>query len=696
MERASTALATLLAALAPNMAFSGDPYPQFIEQGYRVDYMVGIGASGLVPLDVDGDGAQEVVFSASAGNARLIAALDPQGDGSFRIRHEHAVVPDDIVRILGRMDADQPLILTVARNGTVREYGGAPFVELRRFQTQPQGITAAVGDLDGDGAQELVVLSSTAVLAYALSDGHLIRSHAAAGFTDMVLAQLDADPALEVVLTGDVTGRVIDGATSAVEWEQAGGFGSSLAAGRLGPGSSTAWAGATWSDVTVYRPWAAGWSFSPPEGVLRIVTAPDTASTDVLVVDEPGGLSVLDASQQLRFRFLNDGFASSGITGADIDGRGRHAIVFASSESWSSIRSMGVLDAGSGQLLGEVFTDTGPYLTTTIADFNGDGRREIAAAKRQSGSRRALVLFDLANGLPTWSSPNDWPSAEVLSPIVGLSTVPRSQGSGRDLALLEQSGNFRLIDGTTLEQKWTVSSPPGSLAGTLALIDYDRDGAQDFVVGSRVGISAGAQLKVLSGRDGATLWQSVLMGDMFGAVSRIVVADASADGGNRQLIAAVSGGLRAYDADSGLLNWVMEATGPFAFAKTGVAESELVLATPNGMLRFYDTGRAGVAPVLLRQFAVSAPLKTLTVLDEDVRRLLGTTSDGFVLTDGSTGQTLAMSSPIPAFSGAEIAAPSVVAHSPGHWQIVVGTDAGMYRFSLVLDESIFSDGLDGT
>lgn len=698
MDRASTVLSALLATLTTaDMALAGDHYPQFVEQGYRIDYMVGIGTSGLVSLDIDGDSAQEVVFSALAGGEQFIAALDAQADGSFRITHERIVFPDDLFRILGRMEGSQPRIITLGRNGIVREYGGVPFFELRRFQTQPQAVAAALGDVDGDGQQELVVLTPTTVLAYALTDGHLVRSHAAAGFTELVLAQLDADPALEVVLTGENVGRVLDGATAAIEWEQPGGFGRWLTAGRFGPGGTTSWAGATWSGATVYRPWAAVWTIPSLEGIRRIASAADGPTADVLVVDEYGSaLSVYDTNQQLRFRFVNDGLETSSIVGADVDGNGRNAIVFASSKSWLSIRSMGVLDGDTGQLLDEVFTDKGPYLKTVIGDFDGDGRQEIAATASPYESRFELALFDLATGLPKWTSTYSWPPTQPLSsPIADLVTVPKGKGS--DLALLDRRGNLRFIDGTTLEQTWWVPSPPGVAGEALALIDYDQDGTQDFVVGNRIGISAGVQLRVLSGRDGALLWQSVVMGGMFTSANQVVVADASAHGGRRQLIAVLNDGVRAYDADTGLLDWILDAGGAtVSHVNEGVTGPELVVTTPDGQLQFYDAGHAGAEPVLLRQFTLATPLRTLTALDDDVRLLLATTRNGPLLIDGGTGEIRASSLPISAFSTSSAAPPSVFRQSPNTWQIAVGTEVGMYRYRLVMEETIFADGLDGT
>jgi len=697
MSRTGEVLATLLATLAAShAAMAGDQYPQFIEQGYRVDYMVGIGASGLAPLDIDGDGAQEVVFSALAGNAHLIAALDRQADGSFRIKHEHVVFPDDIVRILGRVEADQPRVLTVGRNGIVREYGGAPFAELRRFQTQPNALTAAIGDLDGDAEQDLVVLSSTAVLAYALSDGHLVRSHAAVGFTDMVLAQLDADPALEIVLTGDTTGRVLDGATSATEWEQPGGFGGSLAAGRFGSDGVERWAGAAWKQVDVYQPWKPAWSIAPMGFVRQVARVAERADSDLLVLDEYDALSVYEDGEKLRFRFLHEGTEISNMIGADVEGDGQNAIVFASSLSWTSYRSIGVLDIGTGQLLGEVFTDRGPYLETAVGDINGDDRQEVAAVTYQHGSRGTLVLFDLATGLPRWSSPYPWPSSESLFlPIVELIAVPRTNGGGSDLALLEQQGSLRFIDGVTLEQKWRTASAPLDSGTALALIDYDRDGIQDFVAGIRVGTSAGGQLRVLSGRDGTLLWQSVLMGGMFTNVTQVVVSDASAQGGPRQIIALLGYDLRAFDADTGLLNWTLDiGEAIVGHVSEGVSGPELIVGTSDGRLQFYDVGQAGVAPELLRQFTLPEPLNTVTALDDDVHLLLATTHDGLALIDGSTGESRAVSSAVSTFPTATRGAPSVFRHSPGSWQIIIGSDAGMYRFRLVLSESIFSDGLD--
>lgn len=695
-----TGLAAMWAALfSPAAALAGNDYPQLLEQGYRIDAIGNIGANGLTAVDIDGDGADETVFGAWAGGGQqILAVLDAQADGSFRIAHERVVFPDDIVRVLSHTEGGQPRILTVGRNGVVREYGAVPFVELRRFQTQAQALTAALGDLDADGHQELVVLTPAGVLAYALGSGQLVRTLAGSGFQDMVLAQLDADPALEIVLTGNDTGRVLDGATSAVEWERPGGFGQMLTAGRFGPGGAMRWAGASGNGIVVYEPWSPSWLTYPPGGVRVLAHAADGPASDVLAIsDYRNALSVYEPDQSLRFEFFNNGSSISSMIGADIAGDGRHAIVFASGETSSVDRSLGVLDVETGQLLGEFVSTNGPYLKTAIGDVDGDGRPEIVAIANQFTGARAVTLFDLATGSLKWTSPYVWPSTRPLtSTLFGVALTPRAQGTGSDVVLLDRHGSVRVIDGRTLETVLWIAGSNGESAADLALIDYDGDGTQDFVLGLQVGAASGAQIKVISGRDGTVLWRSVLMGGSSTSMSRVMVTGASATGDRRRLIAVLSDGLRAYDADTGVLEWALEATyQAVGYARNGANGPELIASGEGGRLQFRDMSIPGVTPPLLREYVLPASIEAVAALDEDVRLLLAATAEGMLLIDGTTGDIRARSPSMTPFSTWVDAPLSVVRQSDSAWQVVTGTDTALYRHRVVLDEAIFSDGLDG-
>src|SRR4029079_10635585 len=114
-----------------------------------------------------------------------------------------------------------------------------------------------VADIDADGRLEAVLGSSDnfaqngQIFAVDLLTGAPEWSRSSAGA--IALANLDADPALEIVL-GAAPGRVLDGATGALDWEYPGGFGRSVAAGRFLAGGAPGFvAGAEFQQLTGYQ-----------------------------------------------------------------------------------------------------------------------------------------------------------------------------------------------------------------------------------------------------------------------------------------------------------------------------------------------------------------------------------------------------------------------------------------------------------
>src|SRR3569623_1120512 len=115
-------------------------------------------------------------------------------------------------------------ILTVSKSGVVRDFANWPLTQVGTFTVPSEVFAAAAGDLYGNGGRNLVVLASNHLYAYSVGTGTLLWSYALASAYDMTLAQLDADPALEVVVNS-YQAMVIDGATQATDWQYDGDFG---------------------------------------------------------------------------------------------------------------------------------------------------------------------------------------------------------------------------------------------------------------------------------------------------------------------------------------------------------------------------------------------------------------------------------------------------------------------------------------
>jgi|GEM_PF-1070031 len=707
--------AALLSTMYGTAAIVGTAeQPRFIAQGHRIDTIAGLGRGQFAVTDLDGDGVPEVVFQGYVGfspfpsEKSIIGILKRQPDGSFDILDNETIVEPTTLaaRMLAWSHAGEPRIIAVGMEGVAREYTGLPLRERRTFAIAVSAFSAAIGDVDADGNDELVVVTQTGIYVYALANGQMLRSLATPGNEAVALAQLDADPALEIILGGASPGLVLDGATLATDWQYASSFGYRLAVGRFGAGPADHWVAAQAPPgFTLYgsSPWSALWSKTMTTNIDAVGAATlDAGGRDsILIADESwGAIHVFDSiTQQERFQIPNSGGGASAVTGVDFDHDGLDDIVFAADYVFGPGHGLAVADGQTGSLRWAFYPNETPYTSTALGDVDGDGRIEVvAAARHDGGGTGAISIFDAETGQRKWRTaqgqlPPTYPLAISTSRI---ELIPRPSTGGMDIVLAGSqyhSGKLLVVDGRTKEVRLDVSGYLGGMLQSrkirdMALVDYDRDGTVDFLLA--LGGNTGA-LAVLSGVDGRTLWRSPAIGSG-GTTSLISVFSivGSSAGTDTQLVAVTTDSLRSFSASTGLLNWILPvSTHGAVYVPTGIDGPEIATFTSGGYLQFFDA--ATLAPV--RQFMLPSPLRAITVLDGDVRSMLAASGGVLRVVDGTTGLTRVLSeslTPFPETDGRL----AVHAQGDGLWQIASGTQIALYRHRLEMREAIFGDGFD--
>jgi outer membrane protein assembly factor BamB len=709
----TAALLNLMCGTAAIAGTAGQPH--FVEQGHRIDTISQLGTGQFAVVDLDGDGIPEVVFQGYVGfspfpnEKAIIGILKRQPDGSFDILDNETVVesPMRTARMLAWSQAGEPRVIAVGMDGVAREYTGLPLRERRTFSIADAALSAAIGDVDADGNDELVVVSHTGVRTYALASGHLLRSLAVSGNESVALAQLDADPALEIILGGGSPGLVVDGATHATDWQHAESFGYLLAAGRFGADSVDQWVGAQAPPrFTLFgsTPWAALWSKTMGASIDAVGAA--TLDADgrhsLLIADSDwGSLHIFDGiTQQERLQIPNGAAGVAAAKGVDFDRDGLDDIVFAGRYVSGSNRALTVADGQTGHLRWAFYPNEAPYTSTALGDVDGDGRIElVAAARHDGGGTGAISIFDAETGQRKWRTaqgqlPPNYPLAISTSRI---ELIPRPSTGGMDIVLAGSqyySGKLLVIDGRTKEVRLDVS---GYMGGTLQsrgirdmnLVDYDQDGTVDFLVALQGNTGA---LAVLSGVDGRTLWTSAALGS--GGTSWVIgvfhIEDATAEA-DTQLVAVMTDSLRSFSASTGLLNWVLPVYSHGAvYVPSGIDGPEIATFTNGGYLQFFSA--TTLAPV--RQFMLPSPVRAVTVLEDDARSMLAASGGALRVFDGTTGLTRVLSEPLTPFPETD-GRLAVNAQGDGLWQIASGTQIALYRHRLELKEAIFGDGFDG-
>jgi hypothetical protein len=706
LRHCATALVTVI-LLCGTLAHADPPTPpHFTEQWHDILNVTSAASGRFALADVDGDGLPDIVFTGTAGYSYSSAlfVLGQQSNDNIGLK-QATVLPDttSIRRVLTASPGGVAHVYTVAEDGTVRDFAGWPLLQQRQFSIAANVTAAAVGDLYGTGGIDLVVLTQDHLHAYDLASGSPLWNYAVSGASDIALAQLDSDPALEIILA-TTPGLVIDGATQATDWTYIDGFGGYLATGPLVAGGGTQWVGASaWNQFTVFRasPWSPLWSANV-FNISAIGTADlDHNGQDVILEGDGqwGAVHVYDPNtQQERFNIPNPGWGVNAVVAADLDGDGVPEIAFAATEGYGAA-SIEVVDSMSGQVKWSFTSQDGVFAPTALGDVDGDGREEFVVAANTGNVAGQVEIFDASSGALKWQSPafignaND-PFYISTSRIL---LVPHATDNAMDIVFAGSStysGRITVMDGATHNVKLQIgaysSGPmPDRYLVDAALVDFDNDGVLDYVAATEPADTgaSGAQLYVFSGKDGHTLWTSVAMGSGFSNIVSVLVTGPATDPAS-ELIAVLPDSLRAYNIQTHLLDWTLLATTDGAtFVPLGASSPEIALFQHNGALSFYNA----TTHAYLRGLALSAPLNAVLPLDGKVDHLLLASGEALSVVNGVDGSVLAETDVLGQGLGLgnQLAATK---HGPNLWGVGSGNAFGVFIHEFELSDQLFSDG----
>lgn len=684
-------------------------FPRLVETGHEVSGINNIKGPFAI-VDADGDGISDLAFEGISGSPVLIV-FGRKPDGSLGFKKTAPVPDDSLARLLGWRNDGRWHLLSVGGNGMVRDFDAATLQEIRSFTLDAQPVAAAVGDVDADGVDDLVVLTNDAIHAFSLLDGHAEWTSAVADGTDLALAQLDADAALEIIVAGTLPGIVLDGATRAIDWQYIDGFGSRLATGSLG-GSGTQWVAAnSWYNFTVFRasPWSPLWSGTAPLDITAIATAhldANASAPDVVLLGDGqwGSVRVYDAStHQQRFEIPNRGYGVSAVAGRDLDGDGIPDIAYTSYSPGFNNQIMGVVDGRSAEPKWAFEPSSGPLSVTSIGDVDGDGREDLVAADGTSYSSNGTIeVLDMQSGDVRWKSP-DW-IGNANDPLYisaqRIRQIPHAGAPGGDIVIGGSSiysGRIIVLDGrdmTTKLQIGTYGTGPmeSRYLKDFELFDFNGDGKPDFVAVTQPADTgaSGVLLQVFSGADGQTLWSSPVMGTGFAQVNNVLVG-ATPSGSGKELIAVLPGSLRAYNSQTLLLDWVIAASNDGAsYIEHGMDGPEIVVFQQSGAVTFYNARTRDY----LRAYALPPPVRAIAALGGDVHKLILSSNDQLVVVDGTTGQIQTWSTYMGsgAANGNQIA---TAGSDTSGWRLAASSQTALFRFTLDwIGDPIFADSFE--
>jgi hypothetical protein len=666
------------------------------------------GIAGVVVADFDRDGRDEVAFTGLQSSDRYYTGDDASQSGIVIIvRYDAAnasyglaqTLISDMPRLVGlaRDGAATPGLVAVSRDGIVAHYVGWPLTMVSHVSLGRPVETMRVGDVDGDGRAEVVVAdSANGMAAYDLETGALKKSYDGRFASSIELAQLDADPALEIILAG-TPGLIVDGATNATDWQDAGGFGPLLAAGHILADQGDGFIAAQdWDYLSGYR----GQPYSPIWSVKsQFSNGVDTADIDGDGIDEilysgyyGGFFAVIDAlTQAVRMQAPYAPIRHMGAARM----QGTSAWQFAFGETLnSSGGDTAEIISEQGDSEFALHEESAPFSVTGTDDVDGDGAADAVWISAYSDARYdggKIHVYDPATGAERWQSHLLIGGVELLYQSLSAAAVARLRPLGPADIVVADVGLFtgaeiRIVDGST--RQVTLSNTDTGLDRTidhLAIVD-GSDGPQILATANGSAIGVG----LYDGSDLHTLWTETLDASFGEGINDL--QPLTGDAGSQVFLLAAPDALVAYDIGARGVAW--SRPGPVASAAvlhlsdgTPVigalgATGRLQLLTIDGMTTLADFSIGESEPGAVREIA-GAPGKAVACID---RRIVELDLDA---------QTIAAQSPWIGGLACAIGNLVLSAAQGGKTHIRLGSLAGVFDLDLA-GPQIFSDGFDGS
>lgn len=578
-------------------------------------------------VDLDGDGLNEVVYLAETpfgqdGSPDVFVTVLAEVDGDLS---QVDVFPvknggGKLFAVPSAEGAGRDLLLTSGHWATsLLRLGGRPLTVRGQWPLADATTLLAVDDIDADGGVDLLIgryHHSNDLMLVDLQSWTTRWQRGSLFHGEVVVAQLDSDPQLEIVVGGGEL-KVLDGIVGAGEWTlQAPAFGP-VVAGRFDSQASIRTFAHVGSTTTILRsePWGVLRSFGglPGSNAYSVAFDVDDDGIDELALP-PGlyaGFDVQDALTGVRKAVIDTGFANARPPAfGRLEPGGPTLLAYGSTSGTTTNgrNGMRVRELAGGAPIYSADLEFGPFSMATFADVDGDGVHEIV---RLSASRVPHPLAAIPFNVVVTSLDGAeiarlqdvglrWQHNSSSSPPLPMLHAVDLDGEPGDeiiIAGYSEHGTamVRALRGHDLSTVWTeyliMNFESVSVRG-LAVADFDADGRPDPVVFAEKGLES--RLIALSGLTGAPLWQSV----NFGATLQGPVGlDALQLDGDiaAEIVVSLGGAVFVFDAASKLLEWSLSDGSMSAISATAWGEGEgcrVGIVDAVGSLRVHDCAGA--------------------------------------------------------------------------------------------------------
>ncbi len=563
-------------------------------QGHLEMYMDGASRGDVFPDDY----WYAVTYDPTSGTYEQSFVSDRMPSGIQRLR-------------VGNVTGDTALeIVAFLADGSVRIYDQGTKVLERTFPTPAREAYfagMALADLDGDGLSEIILTTDTVKNLWVYGgDGVLRWTLPGIGGNAVAAAQMDADPAIEIAVTG---GQVVDSGSRSVEWTRPAFFEHLLESADIDGDGMEELIVVNDLSLLAYDVDAkvAKWTIPMvgPVDAIHVADFDHDGVIEVLVGDYGQGsvraFDTVTRSQEWSVRNLDEGITN--IATADVDGDGENEVIFGAGAITSGPDRLIVVGRTSGAVEWENVHLDGPFVGPAVGDLDGDGVEEIVAASVESeatySNGRIVVLDGVTHRLRAISEPVADGHSSLGTQDVLMADF---DGDGDQEILIASDSSFGgvveiwdLEAGASLERIWTnTTQAPYVAFFSVGVADVDGDGTLEIIAGGD-----DARVYVYDLATGAELAHSTVLG--YGSVRALEVDDFDGDGA-RELAAQLWNG-PVHVLDLGTLADEATIDGSFSSMRKASGATSIQLGGLDGAIRTYAWNGADYAPVRTAQLA---------------------------------------------------------------------------------------------
>lgn len=584
-------------------------------------------------------------------------------------------------------DSQQEIVVMLA-DGRIYLYDLSTKKELGTTRTGINGLEGlSVTDLDGDGAAEIIATTSSDLFVFN-GAGSLLWQVAGAGGFEVVVGQMDNDPALEIATT---KGSVVDAATHTAQWTHTGYFGTHLKLAPI-PGANYQQLIVAQGAYFVYAYDVATqlqrWSISTSDSIsaIEVADVDNDGTPEVLIADAQwGAIHVHDLITQAQKWFVNDPEHSvTNIAVGDVDNDGVAELVWGAGGLVGGANHLYVANTtGTHAIKWQSVDLQGPFRGPVIGDLDGDGQPELvicsykATGGRDSG--RILVFDAVTLRLRGISAPIALNASNNGTADLKLRDL---DGDGRMDILVSADRNYTIgtveaygfNSSNVFTLKWAGILQASRPFGLVEVADLDGNGTREVIAGNLTyGLPPGI-VSIFNYPATTTSWQYNLPNASY-EVTGLVAGNFSEDGSTKLAVLGPTynptGSLYTFDGSTRQLENVMQQTGWTVISRRW--PTGLILGDGAGRGHFLQYSNGTYLEEFRRQLGASAldgitmfsngelwtgsggalSLRVPPSFDSDVWRSprIGTGCGRFVATDYRDGQNRVFASSYHAVTG---------------------------------------------